>query len=689
MGRSPAPDALAIVREITASELAPFEDQAAFDAYVGRLGDALRAQARADREWESDHETMLVAPAAEESAEPAPSPGGDESITNTQEAGVDEGGIVKAHGEHLVVLRRGRLFSARLGEDGQLAPLSMVSVVPFGASGGWYDEMLIHGDTIIVVGFNYEESGTEIGLFDIDAGGAITRRSTHYLRSDDYYSSRNYASRLVGDTLLFYMPLALAHLDGGDQVRLGLPATRDRGRAEWRTIIEATQIHRPVQATLHPTLHTVVACDLRQPGLRCVAQGVLGPAGRTFYVSPRAVYVWVGPDPWEASLAAGPARSVVYRLPLGEGRIGAMRVAGMPIDQLSFAERGDRLHVLVGAEGGGDAMWTAEGDRGALALMSVPLGGLRGRARQRAALRVHAGPRRDGLRHAEPLRGRACSTAATRTRSGCSTCTPTRAGARRRASGSRTARSASRPSARAPWRSARATRGSPSARSISRARRASPAPTRRPPRRRARAGPTASSIAPPRRPRARSACPFATRGRAASPSTSTAPRASCSSACRKATACASTRSGRSTRAGAPPRTGAWRAASTGTGTRGPSSTEAASSRCSATSSSRVASPRAASPRSRARTSTTTSRPPRRERRDVTRGPPGRAELNGVSPRRREVARLVSGLVRSGTGRASRQDEEVDPWRQSWSPCERRSPASSRFSPPSWRVSSSC
>src|SRR5207244_574894 len=34
-----------------------------------------------------------------------------ESITNTQHAGVDEGGIVKLHGDHLVVLRRGRLFT--------------------------------------------------------------------------------------------------------------------------------------------------------------------------------------------------------------------------------------------------------------------------------------------------------------------------------------------------------------------------------------------------------------------------------------------------------------------------------------------------------------------------------------------------------------------------------------------------
>src|SRR5690242_3341878 len=40
----------------------------------------------------------------------------DESITNTQHAGVDEGGIVKLHGDHLVVLRRGRLFTVAIGD---------------------------------------------------------------------------------------------------------------------------------------------------------------------------------------------------------------------------------------------------------------------------------------------------------------------------------------------------------------------------------------------------------------------------------------------------------------------------------------------------------------------------------------------------------------------------------------------
>ncbi|MEZ4409456.1 MAG: hypothetical protein R3A52_23745 [Polyangiales bacterium] len=39
--------------------------------------------------------------------------------------GVDEGDIVKVHGDHLVVLRRGRLFSVRAG-DGALTPVSAV-----------------------------------------------------------------------------------------------------------------------------------------------------------------------------------------------------------------------------------------------------------------------------------------------------------------------------------------------------------------------------------------------------------------------------------------------------------------------------------------------------------------------------------------------------------------------------------
>ena len=96
----------------------------------------------------------MAAPAA------SPSPTG-ESITNVQEAGVDEGGIVKPFRDFLVVLRRGRLLSVRVGEDG-LEPVHMVDAYPPGTRGsGWYDEMLIRDDTIVYK--NHYDIGVAVG----------------------------------------------------------------------------------------------------------------------------------------------------------------------------------------------------------------------------------------------------------------------------------------------------------------------------------------------------------------------------------------------------------------------------------------------------------------------------------------------------------------------------------------------
>src|SRR5262245_48493755 len=133
-----------------------------------------------------------------------------DSVTNVQHAGVDEGGIVKVHGNHLVVLRRGRLFTIAIGGNA-LVPVSSVDAFApdIDPRSTWYDEMLVSQDTIAVIGYSYERGGTEIGLFNIDAAGKLSYRSTYHLRSNDYYSSRNYASRLIGNKLIFYTPLCL------------------------------------------------------------------------------------------------------------------------------------------------------------------------------------------------------------------------------------------------------------------------------------------------------------------------------------------------------------------------------------------------------------------------------------------------------------------------------------------------
>ena len=300
------------------------------------------------------------------------------SITNVQEAGVDEGGIVKVHGRHLVVLRRGRLFTVRVGDD-SLTPVDRIDAFPPGTSGdgAWYDEMLVAGDRVVVVGYSYERGGTEINRFRIADDGRLAFEDSHHLRSNDYYSSSNYASRLIGDRLIVYTPLELYE----DELLDGLPGLRrwtGDPEAPFRRIAPPARLFvpRPVRrdtAADISTLHTMIGCDLAAARLTCEATGVLGSDSRSFYVSGEAVYVWIA-DAFGRSKEQSD-RALVYRLPLDGSRPGAIQAAGGPVDQFSFREdrRRGTLDVLVRADGGGDAMWRPEVSRGDAALVRLPL----------------------------------------------------------------------------------------------------------------------------------------------------------------------------------------------------------------------------------------------------------------------------------------------------------------------------
>jgi hypothetical protein len=303
----------------------------------------------------------------------------EEGITNVQTQGVDEGSIVKVHGDHLVILRRGRLFTVEIGGN-KLAPKSRLDAFAPGASSGgaWYDEMLISGNTIVVVGYSYARGGTELGLFNIGSDGSLTYRSTYHLKSNDYYSSRNYASRLVGNTLIFYSPLRLSNW--ADPVA-GLPSYR-RWRADvpqdFVRMTPATDVYRTdVPLDGEATLHTVTTCTIDSDALNCKARSVLGPSGRSFYVSGAAVYVWtvsrnlggsgeVGPD--------GGAQSTLIRLPLDGAAPTAIKTSGAPIDQMSFLESADHINVLLRRDPNSDAMWRSEhGQNQALRLLRLPV----------------------------------------------------------------------------------------------------------------------------------------------------------------------------------------------------------------------------------------------------------------------------------------------------------------------------
>ena len=301
----------------------------------------------------------------------------DESVTNTQHAGVDEGGIVKVHGDHLVVLRRGRLFTVKIG-DGTLKPVSAVDAFApdLNPEETWYDEMLVSGDTVVVIGYSYDRGGTEVGLFNINDRGRLSYRSTYHLRSNDYYSSRNYASRLIGNKLIFYAP---QYLDPAMADPFGsFPAVRRWHRGaranEFRRIVAATSVYRPdtdFDVDYGMALHTVTVCDLANGGFDCQATAVVGPAGRVFYVSPDSVYVWA--SSW-ARHAKDKSPSIVFRMPLDGSGPSALRASGSPVDQFSFLQSEDQhLNVLVRSDSSGDGMWGAETVEGSVALMRIPV----------------------------------------------------------------------------------------------------------------------------------------------------------------------------------------------------------------------------------------------------------------------------------------------------------------------------
>lgn len=310
---------------------------------------------------------MEAAPATAAPAALSAAKSADESVTNVQHAGVDEGGIVKLHGDYLVILRRGRLFTVAVN-DRQLKPVSQADAYGAGISpsGAWYDEMLLWGDTIAVIGYSYARGGTEIGLFQISAAGQLQYKATYHLRSNDYYSSRNYASRLIGSKLVFYTPLYLN--PWGGLPAGSFPALRKwhagATQAEFKRIAPATRIYRSDEA-LDPSrglaLHSVSVCDLAQAEMNCESTAVLGPPGRVFYVSPGSVYVW--------SVDSG-----IFRIPLDGSAPSALKANGSPVDQFSFLEGEDGyLNVLVRSNGRGEGMWEAESGPGALALLRVPL----------------------------------------------------------------------------------------------------------------------------------------------------------------------------------------------------------------------------------------------------------------------------------------------------------------------------
>ncbi len=394
---------LPALERLASPQLTTFENDREFRDYLREIRRVNRR--KRNRRAEADEQTIVVAAATMQQAEPveectdpeqcpednntvivtgsrvstppaamavplAVTTSDQESITNNQVLGVDEGDIVKRIGDYLLVLQDGRIFVAdfrtmaltdridvyRRDEDGQ----------PIAAD--WYDEMLVQNDQVIITAYNYEEEASEISVFGFDrTAGKLTRRGVFLLTSDDYYDTDNSATRVVGDKLVIYTPYEPEQLAS----RRSRPAIRrwtlgddfDEAKDKGRRILDADEIYRPVFGVSEPWVHTVSICPLDrldQRGLSCRSTGFVGSEFSVMYVGREAAFLYVGQAGWEdidrlpicgtenirRNAQDEVLRGAIFRIDLDGRKPLVAGVRGMPFDQFSFGEQGDRFRMV-------------------------------------------------------------------------------------------------------------------------------------------------------------------------------------------------------------------------------------------------------------------------------------------------------------------------------------------------------
>ncbi len=301
-----------------------------------------------------------TSPITQITAEDITTEGEPSSITNVQTQGVDEGGIVKQIGRFLVVLQDGRLFvvDTRPGGEPGLALIGRTNVYRDARHNTWYDEMLVSGNRVLVTGYSYRDEASEIAIFTIDDTGALTRETTYYISSNDYYDTENYATRLVNGALVIYTPLDLSSID--TRARMRWPVVRrwlrDGERraitTPGRPLFDARDIYKPVQRTFYPLVHSVSVCPLGGAGagdeLDCRTTAFVGQDERQFYVSTTDIFLWVTPS-WDQDVrdCSAPTPATIFQVPLSGAPPRALHARGYPETQLALDASANEFRALL------------------------------------------------------------------------------------------------------------------------------------------------------------------------------------------------------------------------------------------------------------------------------------------------------------------------------------------------------
>ena len=383
----------AAVARFTSPTLTRFADDAEFRAYVEAVADAARARgdwwahiglpqfAQAQGGSQTDAVEPVCPPENPDCLETpddgegsviitgARSSPSNPSITNNQMAGVEEGDIVKQIDHFLLILQDGRIFVVDTRARGRsLALADRMNVYRDDDDDIWYDEMLVFGDRVLVTGYSYGEDATELSVFRLSPAGRLSREGVFYVSSDDYYSTTNYATRLIGDRLVIYTPFSVRAIGSRyfrwPVVRRWLPEeNRSEAIERGKPLFDAVGIYRPVRDLFDPVVHSVSVCPLGQVGpageLDCRTSAFVGPAEAQWYVSDDDAYLWTH-DGWRAledvdrdcvvDEQPGPqeiVQALLYRVPVEGGQPGVIAGRGVPVDQFSLQAGDGRFRALL------------------------------------------------------------------------------------------------------------------------------------------------------------------------------------------------------------------------------------------------------------------------------------------------------------------------------------------------------
>jgi hypothetical protein len=331
------------------------------------------------------------------------------SITNNQMRGVEEGDIVKQIGNFLLVLQDGRIFvvDTRAGDGHGLALADRVDVYRDPREYMWYDEMLVFGERVLITGYSYRHGATELSVFRLDEAGRLSREGVFYISSNDYYSTSNYATRLIGDNLVIYTPFQVSQMAQPSfrwpMVRRWVAERREGDGGEDRPLFDAAQIYRPARDAEDASVHTVSVCPLGPAGagraLECRTTAFVGPNTSQWYVTETDAFLWMTSrnhqsfDPQSCDVRRpeeGFEPALLYRVPVDGAAPGLVGGRGVPPDQFSLHASEGRFRALL--KGRPRNCRGERDDEARLAFLDLPLSGFGDTVREVAAERYTAMP---------------------------------------------------------------------------------------------------------------------------------------------------------------------------------------------------------------------------------------------------------------------------------------------------------